>query len=101
MKLKKDDNVIVISGKDVGKKGKITRAIPAESKVVVEGVNFKTRRIKPRKAGDKGQVVEIASPIDASNVLLFCEKCKKGSRTRVKDEKGKKTRVCVKCDKAI
>ncbi len=101
MKVKKDDIVIVISGKDLGKKGKIVRAIPADNKVVVEGVNLKKRRIKPRKSNEKGQVVEVASPVDSSNVLLFCDKCKKGRRVKVLEVKGKKTRVCVKCDKAL
>ena len=68
MHVKKGDNVLVITGKDKGKKGKILRAIPKEERVVVEGTNLRQRRIRPRKRGDKGQTVELPAPMHASNV---------------------------------
>lgn len=68
MKLKKGDNIIVITGKDKGKKGKITRVLVKENKVVVEGINTMKKHQRPRKSNEKGQVVNIAMPIHASNV---------------------------------
>lgn len=70
MKIKKDDSVIVITGKDKGKKGKVVKAMPKENKIVVEGINLRKKHQKARKQGSKGQVVEIASPINVSNVKL-------------------------------
>jgi large subunit ribosomal protein L24 len=68
MKLKKGDNVIVITGRDKGKKGKITRSLVKENKVVVEGINMMKKHQRPRKSGEKGQILSIAMPIHASNV---------------------------------
>lgn len=101
MKLKKNDNVIVIAGKDKGKKGKIVRALPAQGRVVVEGVNLRKKRQRPRKQGEKGQTIEVTHPIDASNVLLFCSGCGKGVRSGVKIDGQKKNRICRGCGKEI
>lgn len=68
MHVKKGDNVLVLTGKDKGKKGKILRAIPKEERVVVEGINLRKMRVRPRKRGDKGQTVESPAPMHASNV---------------------------------
>jgi large subunit ribosomal protein L24 len=68
MKIKKGDNVIVIAGSNKGKKGKILKAIPAENKVVVEGVNLRKKAHKSKSKGDKSQIFEIAMPIHVSNV---------------------------------
>ena len=68
MKLKKGDNVIVIIGKDKGKKGKIVRAFPKENKVIIEGLNMMKRHRHPRKSGEKGTIKNIEMPIHASNV---------------------------------
>ena len=68
MKIKKGDNVIVLAGKDKGKKGKIVRALPRQNKVIVEGVNMTKKHRKPRKANEKGSVLSIAMPLDVSNV---------------------------------
>lgn len=70
MKIKKDDSVIVLTGKDKGKKGKVVKAIPKENKVVVDGINMRKKHQRPNKSGRKGQVVEIATPISVSNVKL-------------------------------
>ncbi|KKR79602.1 MAG: 50S ribosomal protein L24 [Candidatus Nomurabacteria bacterium GW2011_GWA2_40_9] len=67
MKLKKGDNIIMIAGKDKGKKGKITKAIPTENKVVVEGINMMKKHQRPRKSGEKGSVINMAMPVHASN----------------------------------
>ena len=70
MKIKKDDSVIVITGKDKGKKGKVTRAFPKENKVIVEGINVRKKHQRARRQGSKGQIVEMAMPINVSNVKL-------------------------------
>ncbi len=71
MKLKKGDNVIVIAGKDKGKKGKIARALPKEDKVVVEGINMSKKHQRPRKSGEQGSMIDLAMPIHVSNVKKF------------------------------
>ncbi|MEX0933917.1 MAG: 50S ribosomal protein L24 [Candidatus Paceibacterota bacterium] len=80
MKIKKGDIVIVISGKDKGKEGKITKALPKEERVVVLGVNVKKKHRKATRRGESGQIVEIAAPIHVSNVML--KDPKTGKRTR-------------------
>lgn len=70
LKIKKGDQVIVLSGKDKGKKGEVIAAFPAENKVIVEGVNVAKRHTKPRKAGDSGGIIDKAMPIDASKVAI-------------------------------
>lgn len=80
MKLKKGDNVIVITGKDKGKKGKIVRAFPKENKVIVEGLNMLKKHQKPRRTNEKGSIVSVAMPINASNLLIIDPKNSKGSK---------------------
>lgn len=70
MKVKKGDKVLVITGKDKGKEGKVLRAWPRENRVIVEGLNLQKRRRRPTKQGQKGQVVSVAAPLDASNVKV-------------------------------
>lgn len=97
MKIKKGDNVLVISGKDKGKRGKVLRGFPALEKVVVEKVNLKKVHKKPRRQGAKGQVVEVAAPIGVNKVMLICVKCGKPARTGYGFEGAKKVRICKKC----
>ncbi len=101
MKIHKGDTVLIISGKDRGKKGKVLKALPKERKVVVEGVNLIKKHQKPKKSGEKGQIVEMASPIDVSNVKLLCPKCKKPVRVGYKIIDDKKYRICKKCGKEV
>lgn len=68
MNVKKGDTVLVLTGKDKGKKGKILMSFPSKDKVLVEGINLKKKAQKPRKSGEKGQIVEVATPIHISNV---------------------------------
>lgn len=96
-RIKKEDKVVVLSGKDKGKIGKVLRVLPAEEKVLVEGVNIKKRRTKPRKQGEKGQTIEAPTPLHLSNVALQCSKCKKAVRTKTKIDGKKKARVCASC----
>lgn len=97
MRIKKGDKVVALAGKDKGKDGKVLRVLSTTGKVVVEGLNIKKRRTKPRKANEKGQTVDMAAPMDLSNVALWCAKCKKGVRTKTKIDGQKKTRVCAGC----
>ncbi len=101
MKIKKNDNVIVIAGKDKGKKGKIVKAIPSFDKVVIEGVNIKKKHMRPRKSGQKGQIVEIAAPIHVSNVMIIDPKTDKPSRLGVEIVGGKKVRISKKSGEKI
>lgn len=98
MKVKKGDTVQIISGKDKGKKGKILRALPRDNKVVVEGLNLVTKHVRPRRAGEKGQRIKMAMPLNVSNVLLICPRCKKPIRVGYKIlSDGIKKRFCRKC----
>ncbi|MDI6603392.1 MAG: 50S ribosomal protein L24, partial [Patescibacteria group bacterium] len=72
MKIKKGDTVLIISGKDRGKKGKILKVFPKEGKVLVEGVNLMKKHQKSRRAGEKGQIIQLPKPIDVSNAKLIC-----------------------------
>ena len=98
MHVKKDDTVVVISGKDKGKMGKVLVASPKESKVIIEGVNFVTKHMKPKGMGQQGGRIEQEGPLYASKVMLYCDKCKKATRKAYKIlDDGTKARVCKKC----
>lgn len=97
MNVKKGDTVVVLSGKDKGKQGKVLGTVPAEDKVVVEGVNMVTCHVKPRRQGETGGIVKREAALYASKVQVVCPKCKKGTRVAHKIENGKKTRVCKHC----
>lgn len=101
MKLKKGDKVIVITGKDKGKKGVITASFPALGRVVVEGINIAKKSQKPTTKHGKGEVVERAMPIQASNVMLLDPK--KGVQTRIaiKNIAGKNVRIAKKSGQEI
>ena len=110
MHVRSKDQVVVISGKDKGKKGKITAAYPKTGKVVVEGVNMVTKHQKARNVMQPGGIIHKEAPIDASNVMLVCPKCGKAARvshkvTMVETENGgkkrKMIRVCKKCQAEI
>ena len=101
MNIKKDDKVIVLSGKDKGKQGKILVSDPKAAKVIVEGVNVATKHQKPRKQGEEGGIIKVETPIYASKVQLVCPKCGKATRVGHKITDGKKVRVCKKCGAEI
>ena len=101
MKIKKGDQVLIIAGKYRGKKGKILRTFPKKGKIVVEGINLVKKHQKPKKTRDKGQIVEMSAPMDASNAKLICPKCGKATRAGYKIVTDRKYRVCKKCDKEI
>ena len=97
MSVKKGDTVVVLSGKDKGKQGKVLGTVPSEDKVVVEGVNMVTCHVKPRRQGETGGIVQREAALYASKVQVVCPKCKKGTRVAHKIENGKKSRVCKHC----
>lgn len=101
MNIRKDDKVVVLSGKDKGKQGKILTADPKAAKVIVEGVNVATKHQKPRKQGEEGGIIKVETPIYASKVQLVCPKCGKATRVAHKITDGKKVRVCKKCGAEI
>ncbi len=101
MKIKKGDLVLIISGKDRGRKGKILAVFPKERKVLVEGINLMKKHQRARRAGEKGQIVQLPKPIDVSNAKLICSKCGKVTRIGYKIVEGKKYRICKKCGQEI
>lgn len=101
MKIRKNDQVLIISGKDKGKKGKVIKVLPKESRIIVEGVNLRKKHVRPKRAGEKGQIVLIPGKIDVSNVKLICPKCAKATRVGYKIEDKRKFRICKKCKQEI
>ncbi|MBQ2677055.1 MAG: 50S ribosomal protein L24 [Clostridia bacterium] len=96
--VKTGDEVMVISGKDKGKTGKVIAVSPEEGKVIVEKVNMVTKHVKPRKAGDPSGIVKAEGAMYASKVMPVCHKCKKPTRVGHQINKdGKKERICRKC----
>ena len=106
MKIKKNDIVKIMQGKDRGKKGKVLKVFPDENRVVVEGHNLLIKHTRPKKQGEKGQRIQFPAPMDVSKVILLCPHCDKAIRVSykivdIKDKGKKKLRFCRKCDQAI
>ncbi len=101
MKVKKNDTVVVLTGKDVKKTGKVLMAMPKSNKIVVEGVNVQEKNHKARSAQDTSSKIKREGPIDASNVLVICPKCGKATRVGHKIVDGKKVRICKKCGESL
>lgn len=101
MKLKKGDNVKIISGNDKGKSGKILAALPRIDRIVVEGVNMKKKHMKPRQQGKKGELVRIPAPFPVSRAMFVCPKCNKPARIGYSTKPQGKERVCKKCGAEI
>lgn len=102
MIIKKNDNVMVVAGKDKGKTGKVIKSIIGNEKVVVDKVNIAKKHVKSQYEGKKGEIIEKPMPIHISNVKLICPKCGKPTRVAFKrTEAGKGVRVCKKCKEDI
>ncbi len=107
MNIKQGDTVLIITGKDKGKEGTVSRALPQANKVIVEGLNIVKKHVRPQGQTRQGGVIEKAMPIQVSNVMLKCTEC--GEATRVAhdrrpmgtDQKVRPVRVCKKCQKVI
>jgi large subunit ribosomal protein L24 len=101
MKLKVNDQVKILQGKDRGKTGKVIQVFKKEDKIVVEGLNIMKKHVRARKQGEKGQIIELSAPIDFSNAMLICPKCSKPVRVGFKIEGDNKKRWCRKCQTLI
>ena len=99
--VKKGDTVLVLSGKDKGKQGKVIQAMPKKDKVVVEGVNKVKRHTKPNQKAPQGGIIVKEAPMHASKVMLVCPACSKATRIAKKEVNGKMVRVCKKCSELI
>ena len=97
MKVKKNDTVLVLTGKDAGKMAKVLVALPKDNKIVVDGINVQKKHKKARSAQEVSSIVNQSGPIDASNVMVVCSACGKATRVAYKTEGDKKVRVCKKC----
>ena len=97
MAIRKDDTVIVISGDDKGKTGKVIAVSPEEGKVIVSKVHVVKKHAKPRRQGETGGILEVEGAIYADKVALYCPKCQKGVRSKVAMDGDKKVRTCAKC----
>lgn len=102
MNIKKGDTVMVIAGKDTGRKGKVLRVVPAENRVVVEGINRVKKHQKPNRSLPQGGILKVESPLNASNVMLLCNKCNKPTRVgKTVLDNGSKVRVCKQCGEVL
>ncbi|MDO8568956.1 MAG: 50S ribosomal protein L24 [Dehalococcoidales bacterium] len=102
MKIRKNDTVLVITGKDKGKKGKVRFAYPKDDRVLVEGVNFIKKHSKAKGQAKQAGIIEMEAPLKISNVMLFCDKCNHPSRIGYKIlEDGRKVRICRSCREVI
>ena len=99
---KTGDTVVVLSGKERGKRGKIIAVSPKEGKVIIEGVNMVSKHVKPKKMGEAGGIIKAEGAMYASKVQLVCPSCDKATRIAHKiSEDGKKQRICKKCGKTL
>ena len=101
MTVKSGDNVVVITGKDKGKSGKVTAVYADSGKVLIDNVNIVSKHQKPKSQQDKGGIFKRPAPIDASNVLVVCPVCGKATRVAHKEADGKKFRACKKCGASL
>ena len=101
MHVRRDDTVVVLSGRDKGKSGKVLSVEPKSEKLVIEGISIGKRHKKPRKQGDPGGIIKMETPIYACKVMRVCPKCDKPTRHAVQVTEEGKHRVCKKCDASI
>ncbi len=99
--VRRDDIVMVISGDDKGKKGKVLRVAPDEGKILVQGVNMVKKHVKPRKQGQEGGILTVEGAFYADKVMLYCPKCDRGVRIRHKFDDDKKIKICARCGAEI
>ena len=100
--VKTGDTVVVLSGKERGKRGKLIAVSPKEGKVIIEGVNMVSKHVKPKKMGEAGGIIKAEGAMYASKVQLVCPSCDKATRIAHKiSEDGKKQRICKKCGKTL
>ncbi|MEA3441893.1 MAG: 50S ribosomal protein L24 [Chloroflexota bacterium] len=102
MKIRKNDTVVILAGKDKGGKGKVRRVLPKEKKVIVEGLNMIKRHSRAQRAARQAGIIELEAPLPISKVMLMCNKCGKPTRVGFHFlEDGKKVRICHSCGEVI
>ncbi len=102
MKILKGDTVKILIGRDAGKTGKVLRADSKNHSILVEGLNLLKRHVRPKKQGEKGQIISLPAPLNISKAMLLCPSCKKATRVGYRIEKGDtKSRYCKKCNSVI
>jgi large subunit ribosomal protein L24 len=102
LKVKKNDQVLVISGKEIGKKGKVLKVFPKKDHLIVEGLNFIKKATRPSQRSQKGGIIEKEGPIQISNVKVVCSRCSKATRVkRSVLQDGKKVRICKLCGEIL
>lgn len=103
IKIKKNDSIVVISGKDRGKSGKVLNIYTNTNRVLIEGIGLKKKNQRPRKSGQKGEIITMPSSIHISNVMLYCSHCGKGVRVGFQKSESnvEKVRICKKCKSII
>ncbi len=101
MKIRKNDQVKILSGKDRGKTGKVLRVFPKDGQALVEGLNLVKKHSRPKRQGEKGQRISVPAPLNTSNLMLVCPKCSKPSRVGFKIGGKSKFRICKRCKSEI
>jgi large subunit ribosomal protein L24 len=101
MKIIKGDTVKIISGKDRGKTGTVLRAMPTVDKIIIDGLNLVKKHSRPKRQGEKGQMVSVPRPLGVSKVMLVCASCKEPTRVGARMDGTKKVRYCKKCKAKI
>jgi len=101
MNLKQGDDIVITRGKDRGKRAKVLRVFVEQNRITAEGVALHKRHQRPRKSGEKGQVISFPSPFSAANAKVFCSSCEKGVRVRHTGVGRDKVRVCATCGKKL
>ncbi len=101
IKLKKGDKVIMLSGKDKGKKGKILKIFKNNREAIIEGLNLVKKHQRPRRQGEKGEVITKPRPVAVSSFAFYCDSCNKGIRVGYRLSGDKKERICKKCQQVI
>ena len=97
MRVRKGDNVQILSGNDKGKTGEVLEVIPKADKIIVKGANIRKKHVKPRKQGEEGGIISVECAMPVSKVNVVCSKCGKTTKVGYSEEKGEKIRVCKKC----
>ncbi|MEK7555235.1 MAG: 50S ribosomal protein L24 [Patescibacteria group bacterium] len=101
MKIHKNDTVQIITGKDSGKTGKVLKVFPKRGSILIDGLNIYKKHAKPKKQGEKGQIVLVPRPINVSNIMIVCSACHKNTKVGYKLENKNKVRYCRKCSAKI
>lgn len=101
MKIKKGDQVKIISGKDRGKTGKVLTVFPDDSRLTVEGLNLYKKRVRPKQTGQKGEMVLVPRPLSVSKAMIVCQSCKNPTRIGYRFEGERKVRYCKRCNTTL